>query len=413
MRGRLSLCGYLNAEEPNVVVISGCTVTALAERKARQAAVRSRRDHPGAKIVLVGCLADAVRRGLTSFRSADLVAGNAWKPHIDEVVRRAAAGVRGVLSARPEDEPDGGPQGSRAAPAAGAEPGRVRAYLKIQDGCQHACTYCRTTQVRGLSRSRSPEDAVNEAQELATCGIPELVLVGIDLADYRPAGGTLAGLLARLDGIRGVRRLRLGSMNPEGLTDGVLGAMAGLRATCPHFHLPLQSGDDRILARMGRPYDVASYLDTVQRVRDAVPHATFGTDLIVGFPGESAAAFRRTCGVLSVVGFVNVHIFRYSPRRGTRAAALADDISPTVKRQRAQELDALASAVRGKILREAVGTAQSVLVERSEGKLAYGYTAGYVKAVVRTSRPMGVGEDIRGRVVSVTTEGVEARALDE
>jgi threonylcarbamoyladenosine tRNA methylthiotransferase MtaB len=394
-------------EDPDVVLLNGCTVTAQAERKTRQVAGRIRRAQPRATLLLIGCLADAVGLGLTRFRGADLVAGNPWKARVEEAVWRATQGERGILA---------GPPGDAASPARAPSPvpdaDRVRAFLKIQDGCRHGCTYCRTTQVRGAPRSRRFAEVIDEAQALTLLGIREIVLVGIDLADYGSPDGDLAALLPRLARLPGLRRLRLGSLNPPGVTAALIESIAGTPAVCRHIHLPLQSGDDRVLERMGRPYDVAAFRAAVDRIRAALPDATFGTDLLVGFPGESEAAFQRTCRLVDEVGFVNAHVFRYSRRRGTRAAAWTDDISPHDKRRRSTHLEELVRARRARVLDSMVGTEQSVLVERTDGRRVMGYTRGYVRAAVCAPRGAAPGSEFAFNVSAATPDHLCGTASD-
>lgn len=385
-----------------VYVLNACTVTGLAERKARQAARRIRREHPGSPIVVIGCLADAVEKGLTRFGDADLLAGNAWKSRIVEVVERVRAGDRGLLpTAAPRPIAEETSTGSR---------GRVRAYLKIQDGCSRACTYCRPTQVRGAPRSKPIAAVTAEASTLVSSGFPEIDLTGIDLAQYAPAGGTLADAVRRMLAIDGLLRLRIASINPSGLTAPLIEAFAEDGRACPHFHVPIQSGDDRILHRMGRGYTVADYRSRIDAVRARIPHATFGTDVIVGFPGEDEAAFANTCSVVDAVGFVNLHAFRFSPRPGTVAAELPDPVSETVKRRRAETLNRRwREGLRGR-LDKRIGSTQHVLVEERRGDEWRGYTSDYLYVHFASDEEIPVGSVRPVRIVAVAGERLEGVA---
>ncbi|MDD4904397.1 MAG: MiaB/RimO family radical SAM methylthiotransferase [Candidatus Bipolaricaulis sp.] len=390
-----------NAE---VYLLNACTVTALAERKARQAARRIRAMHPEARIVLVGCLADAVERGLAQFAEADLLAGNAWKTHPEELVAAARQGRRGLLPR--------GPAGSLDAERAGAPADRVRAYLKVQDGCSHACTYCRPTLVRGPSRSKSADAAFAEAAALVAAGVPELVVTGVDLADYGGRDRALPTLLLRLLELRNLRRVRLASLNIDGVSDALLAAFRSDDRLCRHFHLPAQSGDDAILAAMGRPYTAAVYRDVVARVRDALPNATFGTDLIVGFPGESDDALERTCRLIEDVRFSNLHVFRYSPRPGTPAAALAGVVPVEAERRRAERVADAWRPVRERLLDGRRGRVEDVLVEERTGRQHRGYTSDYIRVTfdASTARPVGVEHPVR--ITRTLPDGLEGVSED-
>ena len=195
---------------------------------------------------------------------------------------------------------------------------RVRAYLKVQDGCSGACTYCRAVQLRGAARSKSVCAAVAEARRLVADGFPEIILTGVNLAEYDAPDGRLATLARQLLDTPGLARLRLASINVSGLSDDLLDVAKSDRRFCPHFHVPLQSGDDAVLREMRRPYTSAQYRRALENVRRRLPDATFGADVIVGFPGEDDAAFAATCRMIEDVGFANLHVFRFSSRLGHR-----------------------------------------------------------------------------------------------
>ena len=386
----------------DVYVLNACTVTSLAERKARQAARRLRREHPESTIVVIGCLADAVEKGLTRFEDADLLAGNAWKSRIAEVVERAHSGERGLLPAiEPCPIGDETSAGSRE---------RIRAYLKIQDGCSRACTYCRATQVRGAPRSKPIHAAVAEAGALIRSGFPEVVLTGIDLSQYAPADGTLADVVRQILAIDGLLRLRIASINPSGLTTPLIGAIAADERACPHFHIPLQSGDDRILRRMARDYTVSDYLGKVDAVREVIPHATFGTDVIVGFAGENEAAFANTRAVVDAVEFTNLHAFRFSPRAGTAAADFPDVVPEAVKRQRADSLVRHWRKGLRRCLDNRIGSTQHVLVEDRREDEWRGHTKDYLYVHFASDEEIPSGSIRPVRIVAVVEEHLEGTA---
>jgi threonylcarbamoyladenosine tRNA methylthiotransferase MtaB len=386
-----------------VWILNACTVTGLAERKARQTARRVRRANPDALILVVGCLADAVEQGLTAFPDVDLLAGNAWKGHIDRVVEQALTGVRGLL---PPIEPL-----AAAAERSGGPVARVRAFLRIQDGCARSCTYCRATQVRGAPRSKPIPDVLDEARGLVERGFPEIVLTGIDLAQYAPPRGRLADALRAVLSIDELVRLRIASINPSGVTDALVDALASDDRACPHFHVPLQSGDDRILERMARDYTVAQYLGAIARVRRTLPAATFGTDLIVGFPGEDDAAFENTCHIVEAVGFSNLHAFRYSPRPGTVATGLDGAVPERTKRARADALEARWHRTMRSILDKRIGSIQDVLVEERREGVWRGYTRDYIHVRFISNEEIPVGSTRPVRVTGSAIEHLEG--MDE
>lgn len=402
MRHALTSSYEITAEAPDLCILNGCTVTQLAERKARQAVRRLHREAPGAPIILIGCIADAVLLGQARFDEADLVAGCEWKGRIDEVVAAALSGKRGVLPpAAPislDSELSDGPLG------------RVRASLKIQDGCSLSCAYCRPTQVRGASRNKSIEAAVAEAERLLGLGFPEIVLTGINLAQYAPPDGRLHDLIRAILDSHSLRRLRIASINPSGLTPELLDAFREDERLCQHFHVPLQSGDDRILAAMRRKYTIAEYEDAIARVRERLPEATFGADLMVGFPGEDESAFEATCACVERIAFINVHVFRYSPRPGTEAVDLADPVPETIKRRRADHLDGLCRSIRRRLLDNRIGTTQHVLVEERQDGRWQGYTRDYIYVSFDSAAAIPLGVE---RAVHITgaaedhLEGVE------
>ena len=402
MRDLLSPTYEVTDDDPDVILLNACTVTGLAERKARQAARRMRREYPTAYIAVIGCLADAVDQGTTEFSEADLLAGNSWKAQIDRVVEQAMSGTRGMLASKAF--------GELSAERSRGPQSRIRAFLKIQDGCGRACTYCRATQVRGIPRSKSVEDITAEARELLAAGYPEIVLTGIDLAQYTPLGGCLADAVKAIAALEGLRRLRMASINPSGITLKLVETCSTHEVVSPHFHIPLQSGDDHILAAMKRGYDSQAYLDAVESIRARIPQATFGTDIIVGFPNEDETAFANTCRVVETVGFSNLHVFRFSPRMGTAAAEFPAQIPADVKRQRSESLIAHWKQGLGRTLDNRIGSTQDVLVEEYRENGWRGYTHDYLYVKFPSDRRIPVGSITPVRITcrkGATLEGVD------
>jgi len=382
--------------EGEVILVNTCTVTGLADRKGRKLIRKLRREHPDALIVAVGCQVEAAREQLLA-AGADLALGNRDKARIGELV---AAFLRGGPV----------PQGDWLPLAAERirEFPRTRALLKVQDGCSVGCTFCRTFLVRGPLRSKPPTVAREEADELAAAGHREIVIVGINLAQYGldlPRRPSLAGLLRELLKVQEVR-YRLTSLNPEGVTEELIELFAGEPRLCPYFHLPLQSGDDRVLASMGRPYTAAEYREVAQAILSRVPKATLGTDVLVGFPGEDERAFRNTLELLAGLVPLNLHIFRFSPRPGTRAARFPGQVPEGEKTRRAATLAVLGRNWADQAARRFLGQTLKVVPEYEEGGLWWGHAENYL--------PVGVPADRvePGKIVSVRIRNVrEGRAV--
>jgi threonylcarbamoyladenosine tRNA methylthiotransferase MtaB len=370
--------------EGELHVVNTCSVTALADRKGRKLVRQLKREHPGAVVVAVGCQGEAARDELLA-AGADLVLGNRDKARIGEL-------VAAFLQGNPVPQGDWLPlacERIRNFP-------RSRALLKVQDGCTVGCSFCRTWQVRGPLRSKPPHVAREEAATLAHYH-REIVLVGINLAQYGldlPERPSLVDLLRELLRVPGVR-YRLTSLNPDGVTEELVELFAHQPRLCPYFHLPLQSGDAGVLRAMGRPYTPEEYRERAQWLLTRVPKATLGADVLVGFPGEEERAFARTVSLLEELTPLNVHIFRYSPRPGTRAAQLPRQVPPEVQAHRAAELARLASDWAQQAASRFLGTTLQVLLERQENGRWQGLAENYL--LVELTSPGGE----RGTIVPV------------
>jgi threonylcarbamoyladenosine tRNA methylthiotransferase MtaB len=392
---------------PDVVVVNTCTVTARAELSDRRALRRAARLNPGALVVATGCWAQTSPGEVAGVGGVDLVVGNADKPRLPDLVAR-------LLGERPRPPriEVGDVAGARLEPVAPRPrvDGRSRAFLKVQDGCQHRCAFCIVPFARGRSRSLAPDVVEAHAHALVAAGHPEIVLTGVDLghygADLAPRT-SLAALLARLTRLPGLRWLRLSSMLPAYFTDEVLELLVASPVIAPHFHVPLQSGSDRVLRAMRRPYTTGLYRRVVERLAAAIPRLGLGADVIVGFPGEDEADFAATVGLVQALPFSYLHVFPYSARRGTEAARLSQGLDPATIAGRARRLRAVAEA-RSRRFRDAlVGCTQEVLVlrarDRDSGDLV-GLTGNYVEVTFTGA------DDLQGRMarVRVTAAGAGA-----
>ncbi|OGL10884.1 MAG: tRNA (N(6)-L-threonylcarbamoyladenosine(37)-C(2))-methylthiotransferase MtaB [Candidatus Rokubacteria bacterium RIFCSPLOWO2_02_FULL_72_37] len=393
----------------DVVVVNTCTVTARAEFSDRQAIRRAARVSPGGRLVVTGCWAQTSPGEVAGLAEVDLVVGNADKARLAELIDGLLAGA----GARVHVSDIAGARGVEIPPLAhvGA---RSRAFLKVQDGCQHRCAFCIVPRARGRSRSLEPRVVLDHARRLVEAGHVELTLTGVDLgsygADLHPRT-TLAALLRGLAALPGLRWLRLSSLLPAYFTEDLLETLATSRVIAPHLHVPLQSGSDRVLRRMRRPYTAAMYRRLIERLAAAIPALGLGADVIVGFPGESDADFAETRALVGALPFSYLHVFPFSPRRGTEAAALADRVDGATSGRRGRELRELGRA-KGAAFRERLrGSVQEVLVletrDRGTGGLI-GLTGNYVEVVFP-------GPDGRMRTLArVRVTGVRGeRALGE
>ena len=374
------------AEEPDVVVVNGCAVTAESARKSRQAARRLQKRWPGAKLAVCGCWPQAEPEEAKAV-DADLVGGSGERmPFVAAL--EALGGEEGepVLLL---DEALRRRQFEALDPA--RLEGRTRAYLKVEDGCVNFCTYCIIPFLRGPVRSMPLEEAARKAAALAAGEVKELTLTGIELASYQ------YGLPALVEAVAATApgvRIRLGSLEPRVVDEEFCARLSGLDNLCPHFHLSLQSGCDATLARMGRKYDTARFYRSVELLRRAFPNCGLSADLITGFPGETEEEFRATLDFLDKCRFSHVHVFPYSERKGTKAAAMPGSVPKAEREARAQKAIALAAGHEEAFLRAQVGLRQAVLFESHMG-----HTPNYCETELLPGR--------EGEVVSVVVTGVK------
>jgi threonylcarbamoyladenosine tRNA methylthiotransferase MtaB len=385
------------ATRADLVVVNTCTVTAEADRKSRHAVTRVRRTSPAARVVVTGCAVDVDRDAFARVDPAALLVDNRSK---DALLAELAELVG---SARRRSGPL-----ARAMPTlSGVEIAgvaddrtrveRTRAFVKVQDGCSFYCTYCIIPTARGPERSLAPDAVLADVRRALAAGHREIVLTGINVGTYD--GGwsergyrgahtrsalTLAGLVRRILDDTSVERIRLSSIEPQHVDDDLLDAWReGAPRTLPHLHLPLQSGDDGVLRRMGRRYRAADYLRVVERAREAIPGVAVHADVIVGFPTEDQAAFERSMAFVRSLGFAGLHVFRYSARPGTPAVRMAGQVDEPTRKHRASTMLAFAAAARRNAATASIGSERSVLFERplADGRWV-GHAEDYVTCAV-------------------------------
>jgi threonylcarbamoyladenosine tRNA methylthiotransferase MtaB len=368
IEARLRALGMTRAGEEtaaDLVVLNTCTVTHLADREARQIARRLRRANPGATLVATGC---SVTRDPEALRAAAGIDHLVPLADQDDRIPAIAAALLGL----PADAGglDLGDLGATAACGTGPGPAdRTRAFLKIQDGCDLRCAYCIIPQVRGASRSVPPGAVVDRLRRLIDAGVREVVFTGVNTGDYgRDLDPPLAllDLLRRAVAIPGLGRIRLNSLEPKTVTADLVAFLAGCGgAVAPHLQVPLQSGCDTVLARMRRNYRIADYARAIETLRSAVPGIGLGADVIVGFPGETAAEFDSTCRFIESAGLHYLHVFSWSPRPGTPAATLPGALAPAIVRDRSARLRALGHDLSLRFRRSCVGSERDALILRA------------------------------------------------
>jgi threonylcarbamoyladenosine tRNA methylthiotransferase MtaB len=383
-------------EQPDVVVINTCTVTAESTASSRRLIRKTAEANPGATVVVTGCYAVAAADEVRAIPGVDLVVANDDKERLAELVTAVPAVRRLPLAMRP----------------APVERLRTRVAVKAQTGCDEWCTFCIIPRTRGPLRSHPEDQVVADVRRQVERGVREVVLTGVHLGKYGDDRGerdALARLVDRLTAVDGLLRLRLSSILPVQVTPALVARVRDDPKVCRHLHVPLQAGDDEVLERMHRPYRIAEFLDRVEHAKAEVPGLGLSTDVIVGFPGETRPQFDATMAVVERVGFSKLHVFRYSQRPDTPAATMPDQVPAAEKKARAGELIALGNELRRRFHEAHVGRPLEVLVEAAGDGLAEGTSDNYIK----TRFPGGA--ELVDRVVTVRglradAEGIEAGA---
>lgn len=384
-------------------IINTCTVTAEADRKARQFIRRARKHNSDAFIIVTGCFAQVSPQSVADIGGIDYICGN------DNKMSAADAAVKLIGDKNRRPAPDIQVNDINRAPFEEmciTDFGRTRACIKIEDGCESHCAYCIIPAARGKIRSKAKEDVLNEVRSFVQSGCREVVLTGIETASYgRDLPDTdLGDLLCAVDGIQGIGRVRLGSLDPSLFKTPFIQKISGLKSLTPHFHLSLQSGSDGVLAAMRRKYNTAMALRAINELRAAIPGVQFTADMIVGFPGETDQQFRETLDFVEQAQLLSIHVFTYSKRAGTVAATMPNQVAPDIKRARSASLINKQSQIRQKILNEVISNSPQVkvLFETYDGKYAYGHTDSFIEVKVPSTVPLP--EDILP-VMLLSTDG--------
>jgi len=388
----------------DVYVINTCHVTNTGDKKSRQMIRRAIRHNPDAVIAVTGCYAQTSPAEILAIPGVDLVIGTQGRGEIVNLVkevqekRKPVNAVRNIMKTRQFEELDVPEYADR-----------TRAFLKIQEGCNNFCTFCIIPWSRGLLRSREPESVMRQARMLAEAGYKEIVLTGIHTAGYGEDldNYNFAALLRDLEGVEGIERYRISSIEASQITDEVLDVLMSSSKFCRHLHVPLQAGDDTILKRMRRKYTTAEYAEKIANIRKRWPEVAITTDIIVGFPGETEELFENGYRFMKEIGFSEMHVFPYSKRTGTPAARMDDQVDEEVKQDRVHRLIDLSEEMQLAYASRFVGQELEIIPERyvqgPDGQdLVSGYTDNYLQVVVPGDETL-IGQIIK---VRITEEGV-------
>ena len=383
-------------EKADIYIVNTCSVTNIADKKSRQMLHRAKKRNPESIVIAAGCYVQSAKELLEQDESVDIVISNNKKKDITDIVndyinvRKNEGGDAPADGEKKEYFVDISKETEYEEMGGHVPVGHTRAYVKIQDGCNQFCSYCIIPYVRGRIRSRSEEAVIAEVTELAESGIKEVVLTGIHISSYgndKNNEGALIDLIDAISKIKGIKRIRLGSLEPGIITEDFVRRVSANKKVCPHFHLSLQSGCNTILKRMNRKYTREQYFEKCEMLREAYDAPALTTDVIVGFPGETDEEFEETVQYLTKLNLYEMHIFKYSPRKGTVAAAMKDQVSPEVKNKRSDVL--LELAERGKKAYEAKyeDAELEVLVEevlhREDGTYLRGHTERYMDILIK------------------------------
>lgn len=393
-------------QNSDIYIINTCTVTNLSDRKSRQAIRKAKKTNPDSIVAVMGCYAQTSSEDVLKIPGVNLVIGTKDRNRILEYVDRLEAGeckinaVDNIMTSRSFEELK-----------VSTYKERTRAYLKIQEGCSQFCSYCIIPYARGPVRSRKPQDVIEEVRELSRHGFTEIVLTGIHLASYgRDLKTTdLLDIIQKLNGIEGIQRIRLGSIEPTTITEEFVRAAAEMPKLCPHYHLSLQSGCDNTLKAMNRKYTSEEYSKSAALLKKHIPDAAITTDIMVGFPGETEEDFKKSLEFAEKIGFSKIHVFKYSPRKGTPAAGAANQIAPEIKEARSEKMLALSDRLEEQYLNRFIDREMEVLYEQ-ELHDKKGYIEGLTKNYIRVAAQGG--PEMTGKIVNTKLKKVSGNLFE-
>ena len=385
-------------QSADVVVINSCTVTGQADKKSRQAISKAIKTSPDAIVVVIGCFAELKTAETVDIKGVDLILGNKDKFDIIERINR----LRGIVAETSSCSCDA----YRQFFASYSLFDRTRSFLKVQDGCDYHCAYCTIPKARGQSRNAFVAEIVKQAEMIAKQGIAEIVLTGVNIGDFgKTTGETFLQLLCELNKINSIERIRIGSIEPDLISDEMVEFIAGSQKIAPHFHTPLQSGSNKILGLMARRYRRELFAEKVQNIHNLIPRAAIGADVIVGFPGETDADFEETRIFIENINLAYLHVFTYSERPGTKSVVLPDKVKPVDAERRSKILLDLSKKKRTQFEQQNVGKCLPVIFEqKTKGSMMTGFTDNYIKVEMPWNATI-IGKSVQIKLTGISATG--------
>lgn len=372
-------------DEADYYIVNSCTVTATADQKTRQSVRRFKRNHPNSTVILTGCMPQAFPKDAEKLEQADIVLGNKNDNDILDLINKHAAQKNRIIRLSEHQN------GEKFAPCSvRAFGGRVRAFVKIEDGCDRFCSYCIIPKSRGRVRSKPLEDLKQEVTDLAANGIKEVVLVGINLSAYgKGTDFNIADAVETCAGVNGISRIRLGSLEPDHITDSIISRLSTVHKFCPQFHISLQSGCNKTLKNMNRHYTAEEYEELCNKLRAAFKDCSLTTDVMVGFHEETEQNFEESLAFVKRISFEKVHVFPYSERTGTAASKRGDSVSKQEKDRRTSVMIAETEKIRQNYLESQIGRKVRLLVEgRANSEYLRGYTKNYLPVLLKSAQDL-------------------------
>ena len=372
-------------DEADYYIVNSCTVTATADQKTRQSVRRFKRKHPNSTVILTGCMPQAFPKDAEKLEQADIVLGNKNDNDILDLINKHAAQKNRIIRLSEHQN------GEKFAPCSvRAFGGRVRAFVKIEDGCDRFCSYCIIPKSRGRVRSKPLEDLNQEVTDLAANGIKEVVLVGINLSAYgKGTDFNIADAVETCAGVDGISRIRLGSLEPDHITDSIISRLSTVHKFCPQFHISLQSGCNKTLKNMNRHYTAEEYEELCNKLRAAFKDCSLTTDVMVGFHEETEQDFEESLAFVKRISFEKVHVFPYSERTGTAASKRGDSVSKQEKDRRTSVMIAETEKIRQSYLESQIGKEVQLLVEgRVNSEYLRGYTKNYLPVLLKSAQDL-------------------------
>lgn len=387
-------------EKADIYIINTCTVTNMSDRKSRQMLRRVKKSNPNSILVVVGCYVQVGKQELEKIDDIDIILGNNEKNNIVEYVEKYKENREKITDVMQQKEfVDFGSV---------TYTNKTRATIKIQDGCDRFCTYCIVPFARGRVRSRHLNNIIEEVQKIAKRGIQEIIVTGIHIASYGKDFNykvTLIDVLEEINKVDGIKRIRIGSLEPTIMNKEFLDRLSKLDKVCNHFHLSLQSGCTSVLKRMNRKYTADEFKESVNLLRKYYPNAMLTADVIVGFPGETEEEFEETYKFLKEIKFYRMHIFKYSQRNGTKAAIMPNQIDGNIKEERSNKLIKLSDEIQNDYNKEYVGKEVEVLFEERENEYIKGHTNNFIVVKVKEK------QNIENKILKVEITGIEGQEL--